>query len=111
MLLACSLGAAAGVVFALLWLRVVPHSAHVRFWSAMQPLAQEVFLVESAAVLLRLYRRLATLTARYVARNFAGLLVAGLPAAVLLIFEKNQAVFIAAFAVCTSIGMLWPRRS
>ena len=110
MLLACSLGAAAGVLFAWLWLRVVPHSAHVRFWSAMQPIAQEVFLVESAAVLLRLYRRLAALTTRYVARNMAGLLLAGLP--VSLVFVVNEeVVFIGAFAVTTSMGMLWPRRS
>lgn len=110
MLLACSLGAAAGVAFALLWLRVVPHSAHVRFWAAMQPIAQEVFLVESAAVLLRLYRRLAALTGRYVARNMAGLALAGLPAA-LVFFVNEEMVFIGAFALTTSIGMLWPRPS
>ena len=110
MLLACSLGAAAGVLFAWLWLRVVPHSAHVRFWSAMQPLAEEVFLVESAAVLLRLYRRFAALTARYVARNMAGLALAALPIG--LVFAVNEeVVFMGAFALTTSMGMLWPRRS
>ena len=110
MLLAGSLGAAAGVLFALLWLRVVPHSAHVRFWAAMQPIAQEVFLVESAAVLLRLYRRLAALTVRYVARNMAGLLLAGLPIALVLLVNEEVA-FIGAFALTTCMGMLWPRRS
>jgi hypothetical protein len=44
-----------------------------------------------------------------VARNLAGLLLAGLPA--LLLFTAPELPFIVAFAIASLTGMLWPRRS
>lgn len=113
LLLACGLGAAAGAAFAWLWLRVVPHAAHRRFWRAMHPIAHGVFQVDEFPALLALYRRLGSLVCRYVARNLGGMLLAGLPALALLLLlnGKSEAAFIAAFALATLAGFAWPRRS
>jgi hypothetical protein len=113
LLVGCALGAAAGAAFAWVWLRVVPHAAHRRFWGAMHPIAQSVFQVNELSALLTLYRRLGSLVCGYVARNLGGLLLAGLPAAALLLIlnGRSGAGFIAAFALATLAGFLWPRRS
>jgi len=84
-LAAGALGAAAGLGFAWLWLRIVPGGTNRRFWSAMAGLTGEMLRVDEPAAFLALYRRLGGLLVRYVARNFAGILVACLPMAAILV--------------------------
>jgi hypothetical protein len=81
---AVGLGVAAGLAFAWLWLLVVPHDIHRRFWSAMSGLTREMLVVEEGGHFLRLYRRLAGLLFRYVGRNIGGTLLGCLPMVVIL---------------------------
>ncbi len=78
-LAAGALGAAAGLGFAWLWLRIVPRGTNLRFWSAMAGLTREMLRVDEPAAFLALYKRLGGLLARYVGRNLAGIVVACLP--------------------------------
>ncbi|HLS85607.1 MAG TPA: hypothetical protein VK043_04865 [Burkholderiales bacterium] len=89
---AIGLGIAAGAAFAWLWLRVVPHDLHRRFWSAMSQLAREMLSVDEGREFLRLYGRLAKLLARYVGRNLGGTLLGCLPMIVIL-FTAAPLVF------------------
>jgi hypothetical protein len=82
---AIGLGVAAGAAFAWLWLRVVPHDIHRRFWSAMSGLTREMLVVEEGGQFLRLYRRLGGLVARYVGRNLGGTLLGCLPMVLILL--------------------------
>jgi hypothetical protein len=82
---ACALGAAAGVAFAWLWLRIVPPGTNRRFWSAMSELTRGLLAADEASEFLALYRRLAGLSARYVGRNLAGTVVACLPMIAILL--------------------------
>jgi hypothetical protein len=82
---ACALGALAGLGFAWLWLRVVPPGTNRAFWSSMSQLTRRLLEVEQTGEFLRLYRQLGGLLARYVGRNLAGTLVAGLPAIAILL--------------------------
>lgn len=84
-LAAGALGAAAGLGFAWLWLRIVPRGTNRAFWSAMAALTGEMLRVDEPATFLALYKRLGSLLARYVARNFAGILVACLPMVVVVV--------------------------
>lgn len=84
-LAAGALGAAAGVGFALLWLRIVPRGTNRRFWSAMAGLTREILRVDEPAAFLALYRRLGGLLGRYVARNLAGIALACLPMAAIVV--------------------------
>jgi len=110
LLAACALGALAGVAFAGLWLMVVPHAAHRRFWVAMHGVSREMLQVDELGRLMSAYRRLGLVAGGYVARNLGGTLLAAVPVVALLFFVKDQAAFAAAFAVSTLV-MLWPRRS
>jgi hypothetical protein len=82
---AIGLGVAAGAAFAWLWLLVVPHDIHRRFWSAMSGLTREMLVVDEGGQFLRLYGRLGGLLARYVGRNLGGTLLGCLPMIVLLL--------------------------
>ena len=84
-LAAGALGAAARLGFAWLWLRIVPRGTNRTFWSAMAALTREMMRVDEPVVFLALYKRLGSLLARYVARNFAGILVACLPMVVIVV--------------------------
>ena len=78
----------------------------------MAPLARDIVQVDDFAALLRLYRKLAALVSGYVGRNLAGLVLAGLPALLLIVlFKVDETLFIAAFALASLTAMLWPRRS
>jgi hypothetical protein len=106
---ACTLGVAAGVAFGWLWLLVVPWAVHLRFWSAMTSLAGDILKVDDAAVFFGLYRNLLGATARYVGRNLAGTLVAGVPLViVLLIASPSEIPFFVAFVVAMTAFFLWP---
>lgn len=83
-LAAGALGAAAGLAFAWLWLRIVPRGTNRRFWLAMADITRELLKIDEPAAFLALYRRLGALLARYIARNFAGILVACLPMVVIV---------------------------
>jgi hypothetical protein len=111
--LACGLGGAAGAAFAWLWLLVVPHATHLRFWSATHALTREIFQVDGFGPLVSAYRRLFLLVGGYVARNLGGTLLAALPALALLFLlnGKSEAVFAVAFAVTLFAAFLWPARS
>jgi hypothetical protein len=112
LLAACGLGALAGVAFAGLWLLVVPHAAHRRFWVAMHGVSREMLQVDEFGRLLLAYRQLGAVVGGYVARNFAGTVLAALPAlALLFIVASEITVFTAAFAVATLAAMAWPRQS
>lgn len=78
-LAAAALGAAAGLGFAWLWLRIVPRGTNRRFWSAMAALTRDMLRIDEPAAFLALYKRLGSLLVRYVGRNLAGILVACLP--------------------------------
>lgn len=82
---ACALGAAAGIAFAWLWLRIVPPGTNRRFWSSMSGLTRGLLAAEETSEFLALYRRLAGLSARYVGRNLAGTAVACLPMIAILL--------------------------
>jgi hypothetical protein len=82
---ACALGAAAGVGFAWLWLRLVPPGTNRRFWSSMSELARRLLTVEETPEFFALYRRLGALLARYVGRNLGATLVACLPMIAILL--------------------------
>ncbi|HWM42867.1 MAG TPA: hypothetical protein VNP36_10550 [Burkholderiales bacterium] len=82
---ACALGAAAGVGFAWLWLRLVPPGTNRRFWSSMSELARRLLTVEETSEFFALYRRLGGLLARYVGRNLGATLVACLPMIAILL--------------------------
>ena len=112
LLAACGLGALAGVAFAGLWLLVVPHAAHRRFWRAMHELTREMLNVDEFHRLMSAYRRLGVIAGGYVARNVGGTLLAALPAiALLFVVSKETSVFAAAFAVSTVAAMVWPKQS
>jgi hypothetical protein len=115
---ACIVGAAAGAAFASLWLRAVPRGTNRRFWSAAFVLSGELLKADELAGLLRLYRRLAELLGGYLARNLFGTVLAGLPlvlvvlaAAPLAPDARTETAFLAAFALATLAGLLWPKRS
>jgi hypothetical protein len=82
---ACALGAAAGVGFAWLWLRLVPPGTNRRFWSSMSELARGMLAVEETREFFALYRRLGGLLARYVGRNLGATVVACLPMIAILL--------------------------
>jgi hypothetical protein len=82
---ACALGAAAGVGFAWLWLRLVPPGTNRRFWSSMSELARRLLTVEETREFFALYRRLGALLARYVGRNLGASVVACLPMIAILL--------------------------
>jgi hypothetical protein len=101
-LAACALGAAAGLAFAWLWLRIVPRGTNRAFWSAMAGLTTEMLRIDEPAAFLALYRRLGGLLVRYVARNFAGILVACLP--MVMIVLAATPLLPAKSATCSSSG-------
>ena len=76
-------GGLGGVVFALIWRRLVPMSLHATFWSAMVSLAQGILTTEETTEFLRLYRRLAGSLFGYLGRNLAGLVLGCSPVIVL----------------------------
>lgn len=82
---ACALGAAAGLGFAWLWLRLVPPGTNRRFWSSMSELARGMLAVEETREFFALYRRLGGLLARYVGRNLGATVVACLPMIAILL--------------------------
>jgi hypothetical protein len=82
---ACALGGAAGIAFAWLWLRIVPPGTNRRFWSSMSELLRRLLAAQEIREFLALYRRLAGLLARYLARNLGGTVVACLPMIAILL--------------------------
>ena len=100
--LAGALGAAAGLAFAWIWLRIVPRGTNRRFWSAMAVLTREMLRVEEPSVLLALYRRLGRLLGGYLARNLGGILVACLPMAAIVLVAVTHLP--PRSATCSSIG-------
>ena len=106
---ACALGIVAGVAFGWLWLLVVPWAVHLRFWSAMNTVIREILRVDEARVFFGLYRRLLADTARYVGRNLAGTVVAGLPLLAVIPFIKQTEIpFLIAFVLAMTVFFLWP---
>ena len=97
-----ALGAAAGLAFALIWLRVVPPGTNRRFWSAMGGLAREMLRVDEPSLFLALYRRLGRLLGGYLARNLGGILVACLPMAAIVL--AATALMPPRSATCSSTG-------
>lgn len=91
--------AAAGIIggwtFALIWARLVPSSVQGQFWSTMPAFARGMLAAERSSEFIDLYRRLGVALLRYLRRNVGGLILAGLPVAVLTIalsawvFERN----------------------
>jgi len=112
LLAACAFGVLAGVAFAGLWLMIVPHAAHRRFWVAMHGVSREMLQVDEFGRLLLAYRQLGAVVGGYVARNVGGTLLAALPAlALLFLINQEQTAFAVAFAVSTLAAMVWPRQS
>lgn len=97
-----ALGAAAGLAFASLWLRIVPRGTNRRFWSAMAELTRAMLRVDEPSALLALYRRLGALLAGYLARNLGGVLVACLP--MLAIVVAATVLMPPRTATCSSPG-------
>jgi hypothetical protein len=102
LLAACALGAAAGLAFAWLWLRIVPRGTNGAFWSGMSGITREMLRVDEPAALLALYRRLGGLLWRYVARNLAGIVVACLPMVAIVLVAMP--LLPAKSATCSSGG-------
>jgi hypothetical protein len=97
-----ALGAAAGLAFAGLWLRLVPRGTNRRFWSAMAGLTREMLRIDEPSAFLALYRRLGRLLAGYLARNLGGLLVACLP--MVAVVMVATALMPPRSATCSSTG-------
>ncbi len=97
-----ALGAAAGLAFAWIWLRLVPPGTNRRFWSAMAGLTREMLRVEEPSVFLGIYRRLGRLLAGYLARNLGGILVACLPMVAIVLVAT--ALMPPRSAACSSTG-------
>ena len=106
-------GVIAGIAFGWLWLLVVPWVVHKHFWVAMSTLAREILKVDDTDVFFRLYKRLLAATARYVGRNLAGTVVAGVPIVILLLLaaplmRDGEIPFFVAFVVAMTVFFLWP---
>ena len=113
-----ALGAAAGVVFAWLWLWIVPWGVHRRFWAGMSSVTRDLMQVEDMRRFGSLYGSLLALVARYVGRNLAGTVIAGLPIAALLLMawhllREDEILFFVVFALAMTAVFVWPgaRRS
>jgi hypothetical protein len=74
-----ALGVLAGLAFAWIWLRIVPHRIHGAYWREMAALTREMLHVEETRAFVRLYGRLGRLLGPYVARNLGGMAAACLP--------------------------------
>ncbi len=106
-----TLGVAAGIAFAWLWLWVVPWAVHGKFFKAAASLVQWIFKADELGAFLSLYKSLLAATARYVGRNLAGTVVAGLPLAVLYLIDPKllHLEFLVAFTASMMIVFFWPR--
>ena len=105
-----TLGVAAGIVFAWLWLWVVPWAVHGRFFRVMGGVTREIFGVDDPQRFFSLYKILLGDTARYVGRNLAGMVVAGLPVALLvLLVDVQETPFLVAFVASMMVVFCWPR--
>ena len=82
---AASLGALAGASFALIWLRIVPMSAHTTFWVTIGSLSRKLLIIDESADVLAFYQRLGIAVSVYTFRNLAGVLISGLPLIFVLI--------------------------
>ena len=108
---AITLGIAAGVVFAWLWLWVVPWAVHGQFFKSALSLVQWIFKAEELGAFASLYGSLLKATARYVGRNLAGTVVAGLPLVALYLIDPRRLTieFLVAFTASMMIVFFWPR--
>ncbi len=97
-----ALGAAAGLAFAGLWLRLVPRGTNRRFWLAMAGLTRDMLRIDEPSAFLALYRRLGGLLAGYLARNLGGLLIACLP--MVAVVMVATALMPPRSATCSSTG-------
>jgi len=79
MTVSVTLGICAGLMFAWLWLWVVPWSTHRDFFAAMSALTKQILDGDDAQVFFGLYKTLLLKTGAYVGRNLAGTLVASVP--------------------------------
>jgi hypothetical protein len=108
---AITLGLAAGIVFAWLWLWVVPWAVHGQFFRAAASLMQWIFKADELEAFLSLYGSLLKATGRYVGRNLAGTVVAGLPLMALYLITPGllNPGFFVAFTASMTIVFFWPR--
>jgi len=104
-----TLGVVAGIVFAWLWLWVVPWAVHGRFFRAMAALTRKILAIDDAGEFWQVYKALLGHTARYVGRNIAGTVVAGIPVVGVYILVRDDAPFLAAFVASMLIVFCWPR--
>lgn len=106
-----TLGIAAGIVFAWLWLWVVPWAVHGVFFKRMSFLTKGILSVDEPGDFLKLYKQLLLDTARYVGRNIAGTVVAGLPLLMLALVDPGlfSLEFMVAFLASMMIVFCWPR--
>ena len=108
---AVTLGVVAGIVFAWLWLWVVPWAVHGRFFRAMASLTRKILAIDDAGEFWKVYKTLLIETARYVGRNIAGTVVAGVPVSLIyfLVPVGGFTLFFSAFVVSMMIVFCWPR--
>lgn len=107
---AAGLGVVAGILFAWLWLWVVPWAVHGRFFRSLSSLTREILKVDEPGTFWSLYKALLAETAGYVGRNLAGTIVAGLPVvALLLLVNVREIPFAAAFFLSMMVVFCWPR--
>lgn len=113
-----ALGVVAGIVFAWLWLWIVPWAVHGRFWPALSAITGDILRTDDPRAFLRLYRGLLAAVARYVGRNLGGALLASLPVLAILFLASRtlpggEVPFFVAFTVAMIVVFLWPatRRS
>src|SRR5688500_1648150 len=68
-----------GWAFAFIWARLVPSSIQRQFWSTMARVSKNMVIAEQSREFLDLYRQLGVSLARYLGRNFGGLILGCLP--------------------------------
>ena len=105
-----TLGIAAGLMFAWLWLWVVPWRTHREFFVAMSGLTREIIRLDEVGSFLAAYQRLLAKTAAYVGRNLAGTIVASVPVVgMYYATDITAASFLAPFMAAMMVVFCWPR--
>lgn len=82
---AITAGALAGLLFALIWRRLVPMRVHGEFWTEMAALTKNIISVDDTAVFLRLYKQLALTAGSYMVRNLSGMVLSCAPLIIIVL--------------------------
>ena len=110
MTFSATLGLAAGLLFAWLWLWVVPWAVHREFFGAMSALTRQILKIDDPHAFFALYKSLLLKTVHYVGRNLAGTIVASVPpVGMYFVTDIGQPSFLVPFIAAMMVVFCWPR--